>query len=384
MKILFVCNEYPPSPHGGIGTFVRTLARQLAARGTPVAVVGYALGLQADSLDDDRGVRVYRLADPYRRFGPVKVGRYAFDLLDLPRRLYLSQRVDQIAVLENSDLVESYDWSGPLGRKTHAPLVMRLHGANSAYAFYENRKPGFGLKQRESANIAMADRLVAVSRHIGEITAAAMGRALPFEVIYNGVDTRVFSPGMGDVDADQILYVGSVTRRKGIYELLKAAALILPARPETYFTFVGNLSEMERLQVEIALNDLAPMWQEKFHFIGRVPHQQLPEYYRQAAVVVFPSLAEAFGLTCVEAMACGKAVAATTLASGPELVEHERSGLLADPTRPKEFAAAVLRLLEDASLADQLGRAARERTLALFNLQDLAERNLAFYREVLS
>lgn len=384
MNILFVCNEYPPSPHGGIGTFVRTLAGQLVAQGNTVTVAGYAPGLQADSLKDDRGVRVYRLADPYRRFGPVKAGRYAVDLLDLPRRLYLSRRVDQIAALEHSDLVESYDWSGPLGRKPCAPLVVRLHGANSAYAFYENRKPGFGLKQRESANIAMADRLAAVSMHIGEITAAALGKRLTYEVIYNGVNTRVFLPGVDEADANQILYVGSVNRRKGIYAFLDAVPLILASRPDVNFKFVGSVSPAEQAKIDSRLAQFPVTWRSKFQFTGRVPQDQLPAVYRQAGVVVFPSLAEAFGLTCAEAMACGRPVVATALASGPELVEHEQSGLLADPRDPGEFAAGVLRLLQDAEFSRQVGLAARARVLEKFNLDDLAARNLAFYQSVLS
>lgn len=384
MKVLFVCNEYPPSTHGGIGTFVRTLARQLAAIGAGVAVAGYMPGLLTDVLETDQGVRVYRLTDPYRRFGPLKAGRYAFDLLDLPRRIHLANRIDRIVALEKADLVESYDWSGPLGRKPRAPLVVRLHGANSAYAFYENRKPGFGLKQRESANITMADRLVAVSWHIGEITAAALGKPLRFEVIYNGVDTHAFAPDSSPADPNEVLFVGSVNRRKGVYELLKAAPLILAGRPDAHFKFVGNCSQAERAQIEGVLADFPPAWQGKFQFAGRVPHDRLPSIYRRAAVVVFPSLAEAFGLTCVEAMACARPVVATALASGPELVEHGQSGLLADPRDPEALASSVLGCLQDEDFSSRVGLAARQRVLKMFNLDDLAARNLEFYRTIIS
>lgn len=383
-RILFVCNEYPPSPHGGIGTFVQSLSRQLAQRECRVVVVGFDPAASLDRQETDQGVTVYRLADPFRNIPRLRMDRFALDWTVDLRRKYLSRRVNRIAKLEQVQLIESYDWSGPLGRKPDLPLVVRLHGANAVHAYHENRKPAFGLKSREFANIRMAGHCVAVSSHIGETTMAALGRSLTYEVIYNGVDCDLFSPARVETDANEVLYVGSINRRKGVYELLKAAPHILDARPQTHFKFVGNCSEVERAQIEGVLADFPPAWQKKIQFIGRVPHDQLPAFYRHAAVVVFPSLAEAFGLTCVEAMACARPVVVTSLASGPELVEDGQSGLLANPTRPEEFASSVLSLLGDASMAAGLGLAARQRALTLFNLRDLAERNLAYYRKELS
>ena len=79
------------------------------------------------------------------------------------------------------------------------------------------------------------------------------------------------------------------------------------------------------------LNTFSKSLRSKFIFLGPVPQKQLPDIYRSTSVCVFPSLAEAFGLTCVEAMACGKPVVVTKYASGPELVENGELGLLANP-----------------------------------------------------
>ena len=112
-------------------------------------------------------------------------------------------------------------------------------------------------------------------------------------------------------------------------------------------------------------------------------YQDLPALYNQAGVFVFPSHVEAFGLTCVEAMSCGRPVVATCLASGPELVEDGVSGLLADPRDPHDLASKVCIMLDDPNLAGRMGIAARQHVLERFDLQNLGSKNLAFYRSLI-
>jgi glycosyltransferase involved in cell wall biosynthesis len=111
-------------------------------------------------------------------------------------------------------------------------------------------------------------------------------------------------------------------------------------------------------------------------------HDAMPAVFNRAAVFVFPSRVEAFGLTCAEAMACGRPVVATTLASGPELVEDGVSGLLADPRDPKQLASRIVDLLLEPDRAEHLGAGARVRALERFDLATLARRNLAYYESI--
>lgn len=381
MRICFVCNEYPPAPHGGIGTFVRTLARRLADLGHAVAVVGWDRHGRASNWSQEQGISVLRLCPPsvYRK--ALRLGRYQLGAGLLGERISLSARVAAAARQFRADLIETYDWSGPLWRAPGRPLIVRLHGAHTAYAFYEGRRGSRLLRYFERRNVAMADALVAVSRHIGEVTLRALGLGeRKFRVIYNGVDTALFSPPGVRPHSCEVLYAGSLSRRKGVFDLLEAAPLVKKRVPGARFSFAGALPPGGR---EALLRLVPDGVRDAISLLGLVPHDSLPALYGRAAVAVFPSRAEAFGLTCVEAMACGTPVVMTRLASGPELVVHGESGLLADPRNPQELAAAIVRLLQDAELRHRLGEAARRRAVEMFDSARIASENLRFYEEVL-
>ena len=385
MRVLFVCSEYPPALHGGIGTFVYTLAHHLLELGHQVWVVGIDTSVDAPKVGSEGGVMVTRLPhSPWSRVG-VRIGRRRLSPSYVMERLYLSRQVARIARENNIEVVESYDWSGPLWAKPHKRLVVRLHGANSANAFYEGLPQSRLLRFVEKRNVAMADRVVSVSRHIGDVTMQALGLNRQFTVIYNGVDTKRFRPADAARDQFEVVYVGSITRRKGVFDLLNAIPLVLERVPEARFRLVGTLPVRGELRsaLDSALANLPERARRAVVLAGRMRHEQLPAVYSRAAAAVFPSRAEAFGLTCVEAMACGAPVVMTSRASGPELVEDGVSGLLAEPADTEQLAGAIVRLLRDPKLRETLGRNARVRAVECFDVRKLAKRNAEFYEELI-
>jgi glycosyltransferase involved in cell wall biosynthesis len=386
MKICFICNEYPPAPHGGIGTFVQTMAHHLGELKQDVVVIGYDPFIAKTSWLEEKGVKVLRIRSPFRSFPAIRLGRYSFSPAFLGERLFLSKVLARITKEERVDLVESHDWSGPLWTKPVVPLVVRLHGANTACQLYEKKRPSKLLRFAERRNVSMSDALVSVSRHIGGLTLKALGvRRRTFAVIYNGIDSELFHPCRSKKDSLEVLYVGSVTRRKGIEALFRAMPTVFSKVPGVHFKIVGRLPEGEsgRRMREDLLAIVPETARPSIFFADFVPHAKLPPVYAQAAVAVFPSYAEAFGLTCAEAMASGTAVVMTSRASGPELVEHQISGLQADPDDPDELAQAMVTLLQNIELRKNLEENARKRAVALFDIRSLAKENLLFYRELM-
>jgi len=384
--LLLLCNEYPPAPHGGIGTFVKGLARHLTAMGQEVTVIGYDSSVSRTQWQKDGAVDVLRIALRFSRLPSLPIGRCQRGYAVVLDRWYLSRILQQVCRERDIGLVESYDWSGPLWFKPrHVPLVVRLHGANTAHAYYEGRPVSHLLRFMERRNVSMADALVSVSQHIGEITLHALGlNGRSFHVIYNGVDTQMFRPLSVERDESEVLYVGSLHRRKGIHELMRAWPSVVAQMPQARLTVVGRIPDGEPGQILLrSLLSLVPKAaQESISFAGYVPHEQLPLSYSRAAVAVFPSHEEAFGLTCAEAMACGTAVVMTSKGSGPELVENEVSGLLVDPSNIEALAGAIVRLLQNSSLRCELGINARQRAQRMFDGKVLAEQNVQFYAEV--
>ena len=383
MRVCFVCNEYPPAPHGGIGVFVQTLAEALAGLGAGVWVIGYGPGRSGGF--EANGVRVRWIRLPHRFSHGVTVGGHRYSLATFLRRHWLSVRLRRLVRDARIDLVESPDFNGPVSRRPACRFVVRLHGSVVVYRNLEGRPADAHPVDRhyEIKQLDSADRLVAPSRSIGESTAAALARPAPFDVLYNGVDTARFRPSGEASDLNEVLYVGRVMWRKGALDLLRAVPFVARRASGASFRFMGGAAGIHRQQFEAALAELGPDSRRRVRLDEPVAHDLMPAVYGRAAVFAFPSRVEAFGLTCAEAMSCGRPVVATSLASGPELVEDGVSGLLADPRDPREFADRIVDLLQDPAHAARLGANARERVLDRFNLETLARRNLAYYESVL-
>jgi glycosyltransferase involved in cell wall biosynthesis len=381
MHLLFVCNEYPPSPHGGIGTFVLNLSRNLVKQGHRVTVLGYDGHQKRTVLVNDNGTDVYRIRKPFQRLPSLHLGRYEANLSYILERWYLSLQVQKVIEAKGIDLVESYDWSGPLWMRPSAPLIIRLHGANTAHALYEGKRPSRLLRFVERKNVKLADRLIAVSNHIGNMTLQAFNlSSKKYTVIYNGVDPVLFAPTRGIERMDNlVLFAGSIHPRKGIFELFKAMALVFVKNPFTKLILAGNLPPDADSLKQTLLNIIPFDFRSSVRFLGYIPHQKMPLLYSQATLAVFPSLAEAFGLTCTEAMACATPVVMTSRASGPEVVEDQISGLLVEPTNSEAFAEAILRLLEDRKLRLSLSQRALERVQQKFALPLVLQQNLSYY-----
>jgi rhamnosyl/mannosyltransferase len=126
---------------------------------------------------------------------------------------------------------------------------------------------------------------------------------------------------------------------------------------------------------------------ERFVHVYRAPDEELPDFYRAADVFCLPSTssAEAFGISTLEAMACGLPVITTELGTGTSVVNvHERTGLVVPPRDVSNLTAAILRLLQDAELRTVFGRNARERAVAEYDVAAMFKRMATVYATLLS
>lgn len=386
MRILYVCNEYPPAPHGGIGSVVQTLARGVAARGHEAIVVGLDPTRSQSGWTSDGLVDVCRIAASAQRSPTLHWRGRSWSLTQVQASRNLSNHLDRLIKVIKPDLVESHDWSGPLWSHPGAPLVVRLHGCSLAHALVPGGTAGRVDHYLERRNLRMADALTAVSRDIAVRTSRAAGIDIGSIVrIYNGVDTEKFGRVPGPQSDAEVLFPGTVSERKGIREIFAALPGIHARVPSARFTFVGRLppggSDSKLLR---QLNSgLPPAVREHVHFTGPRPYDEMPAIYSRSTVAVFASLSEAFGMACVEAMACETPVVMTARGSGPEIVTDGVSGLLVDPNDTDRLATAVVELLEDPALRHRLATAARGQVEQQFNATVQIETNLDFYRSVI-
>ena len=228
------------------------------------------------------------------------------------------------------------------------------------------------------------DRILAVSAYSARTLGAPDGRV---RVIYGGADPRRFAPN-SQIARAGVLFVGRITPHKGIDRAIAA----LPAGAR--LTIAGSAGhdphlperEYPRLLQNMAAN-------RDVRFLGPVADGALPALYREAAVLVLPSVhrtcygryvetSELLGLVVLEAMASGTPVVCSAVGGLPEIVQHGQTGFLVEPGNVDELRERLAELLRNAALARRMGQNAREIVLERFTWEACADRCLRAYEEL--
>lgn len=378
MHICFLCNEYPPGQHGGIGSFTQTLARALVKRGHEVTVAGiYAPEQARHSLDE--GVKVYRLPHTsLRGAGFVANGAR------LRRALMEIHRASPIDVLEGPEASLSM-----VAKDFPAAKIIRMHGGHHFFAVTLGARPRAWRSWLEARSFARADYLCAVSNFVGETTRDLLSFGnRHVEVLPNPIDVELFKPASQLAEhRGLILFVGTVSEKKGIRQLIAAMPQIVARVPHAKLWVVGrdgrDAATGESF-TKLLRRTIPDNLCGSIEFKGAVGRGELPALIAQASVCVYPSHMEALPVAWLEGMAMGKAVAASRTGPGAEVIADGVSGLLCDPYDPASIAREIVRLLEDEELRRRLGSAARRRAEEVFSLDVLVARNEEFYRRCVS
>jgi glycosyltransferase involved in cell wall biosynthesis len=374
MHICFLCNEYPPGAHGGIGTFTRTLARGLVMRGHSATVVG-VYDIHEQTTDVDEGVRVVRL--PHTRAAGVGFWFNGRRLRAAIRAIHDAAAIDLIEGQENSLAF--------LSRHFVAPMLIRMHGGHHFFSVTLGRRPRPWRSWVERRSFHRADEICAVSRFVAEQTSRLLHLdPARVAILPNPVDTSMFRP-REDVmeDASQVLFVGTIAEKKGVRQLIEAMPEVIAAVPGAHLTLIGRdtVDEHTGGSYRDTVSRLIPEGtRDRIEFSGLVQNDMLPLALAKAAVCVYPSHMEAMPLAPLEAMAAGRAVIVSSAGPGPEVIDDGESGLLCNPHDPQSISSQIITLLRDPALRRRLGEAARRRALERFSIDRLIERNIEWYR----
>ena len=398
MKALLLTNEYPPNVYGGAGVHVEYLSRELARL---MSVEVRCFGAQRV----DNGNPVVRgFSADESGFGDPAALRPVFSAMQ--------RDVAMAAAGCDADLVHVHTWYTHLGgillKQNHGiPLVLTVHSLEPLRPWKREQLGGgydFSCWVEKTA-IEMADAVIAVSAS----TRADVLRLFDTDparvhVIHNGMDPAEYAVRSdGDVirrygidpDKPYILFVGRITRQKGIVHLVRALRLLdsgfqvvlcagSPDTPEIAAEMKSEVEAARALRPDI-------VW-----IGGMVPRQDLVAIYSHASLFVCPSIYEPFGIINLEAMACGVPVVASAVGGIPEVVVPGKTGVLIPveqmneaPFEPidagrfsADLAAAINALMADDALRAKMGGAARRRVEEEFNWEAIARKTAALYREV--
>jgi glycosyltransferase involved in cell wall biosynthesis len=375
MKLCFVCNEYPPAAHGGIGSVIRILGRALVRNGRQVRVIGVYPRPTADSYEEDEGVRVWRLQSPGVKFGWI-LARYR-----LFKIIANWVRNGEVNLIE----VPDYQGCAAGWRPLAAPVICRLHGSSTYFA----DEMGWPLSRKEylleRASLRRCGYYCSTSQYTATKTQKLFGlRTAADCILYNPVEAPALASSRTR-SKNQVVFTGTLNEKKGIISLIRAWPMVTEACPEAELHIFGKDGLTgERKPMQAYLQSQLNGERDSVHFHGHTPREELLANLRIPRVAVFPSYSEAFAMAPLEAMAQGCPTINSKRGSGPELIQHNQQGLLVDPGNPREIADAIIRLLRDDELAARLGQAGQRRIQDAFSLPKLVARNEAFFESCIS
>lgn len=385
MKVLFLTHSFPRSPGDAPGSFVLRLAIALRGEGIDTSVVAPAApGL--DHHDKFDGVPVERF-----RYAPRKYETLAYTgNMAQQFQASWSARVTMLGFLGSEfrsavrarrdfepDVVHAHWWfpSGLvgtwLGKMSHKPLITTLHGTDvrlaRAVAF---SRPAFRHVMHNSAAVTAVSRWLANEAQEVISTPAPLVAPMP-------VATDLFTPG-GARAKNRLLFVGRLNKQKGIELLLHA----LSRMPDTSVSLdvVGDGDDRDVLRQLATALGLA----ERVRWHGAVPQPKLADFYRAATALVVPSVGEGLGLVAVEAQLCETPVVAFDSGGLPDIVQHDRTGVLVEQVDASALAAALVSLLEREDRGASYGAAGRMHALSTFAPESVARRYADIYRSAIA
>lgn len=398
MTILYICDEYPPGMHGGIGTSVQLLARQMVAMGHTVIVAGfYDFGYGGEDVFDDQGVTVYRFR---RRLSAAWMGAQQNVFVKIARKLLLlsgllewdiktsmtryTAFLKQLIADCKIDIAEIPDWQDHMRfckspvyfPELPLPTLIKMNGSQTYFLNEASKQVPPAVYEVDRQLLSNATAVAGVSRYTAEKSALYLDYHLPIEILYNGIATpeHVWA---GQKLKNRVIFYGSFLEKKGVFQLARAWNLVNKQLPDAGLWMFGK-GPVDAINACLTRNA-----RQTVQINGHVSRQELFRNLSEATVAIFPSYAECFALAPMEAMASGTATIYSQLTSGPELIEHEVNGLLIDPDNVEEMAASIVYLLTDEAACSRLAQRGKKDVIEQFSIDRIARKNITCYTRLI-
>lgn len=376
----FITPEYPHAKvkhAAGIGTSVKNLAVALVKQNMRVSVFIYHQDL--DGIEETDGVTLHFIK---HKSYPL-LGWYLY-------RKHINTYVNRVVKQDGVQLIEAADWTGITAfMRFKVPLVLRLHGTDAYFCKLEGRqqkKKNFWLEKQA---IRRADAYIAPTDYAGKITAELF--EIPFKkirVIHNGIDAKKFENKTPKIYLkNQLLYAGTLIRKKGVLELARIFNKVVEAKPDSTLVLIGadayDIKTASVSTFELMTSALSDAAKQRVNYLGKVSYEQVITHMCQSHICVFPTMAETFGMVTVEAMALHKPVVNSNYEWAQEIIKDGYNGYLETPKNHQAFADKIIKLLEIPIQCLELGKCAQKTVGQKFDTQIVIPQNIAFYNSLL-
>lgn len=402
-KVALFTNEYPPNVYGGAGVHVEYLSRALSKL---VDVEVRCFGDGHDGAPSQRadGPIVVREYPAWREMARNTDPRFSSAMGAFSRSLAMAK--DEL----DADVVHCHTWYTQMGGLLASqlwgiPFLVTTHSLEPLRPWkVEQLGNAYHLSSwMEKTAIESADRIITVSKETDQDVLrhfADVGDRT--RVIHNGIDLAEYRQDPStdairtygvDPDKPYVLFVGRITRQKGIIHLVDAIPHI---SPETQVVLLAGAPDTPQIATEMEEHiALARKGRDNVFWIDEMlPREKTIQFYSHATVFACPSVYEPFGIINLEAMACETAVVASKVGGIPEVVIPGETGTLVDPDLkggtffPKDpdafsrnLAGAINDLVADPARAASYGKAGRKRAEEHFSWDAIAQKTLSLYEE---
>lgn len=380
LKVTIFTNEFPPNIYGGAGVHVDYLTKELSKL---MNVDVRCFGEQNTSLNN-MSVRGYREWEILKK-----------DSIDKLQKVLGPLSIDVAMVKDpiTSDIVHCHTWytfmAGFLAKMLYdIPLVVTIHSLEPLRPWKkEQLGNGYHLSTwMEKTGVEAADRIIAVSNDSKkDIMKCYNVPEDKIEVIYNGIDLNQYKKTDSNIarkkygiDGRYILFVGRISRQKGIIHLIDAVKY-LPQ--DVKVVLCASTPDTEEIKME--MEEKVKLYPNIIWIDKMVTKEEIIELYSNAEVFVCPSIYEPFGIINLEAMACNTPVVASATGGIKEVVVDGETGFLVEPGNPEDLAEHIKKLLDDRELAATFGANGRKRVEEMFSWESIAKKTYDMYEDVI-
>jgi alpha-maltose-1-phosphate synthase len=378
LKVALLTREYPPEVYGGAGVHVEYLARELAP----------FVDLTVHCQGKPRSTAVAH--SPWNLLSDANSALQT-----------ISTDLSMAAALDHAQIAHSHTWyanlAGHIGGLLHGiPHVVTTHSLEPQRPWKaEQLGGGYALSSwAEKVSIEGAAAVVAVSEGMRADVLSVYPAVDPAKVhvIYNGIDAEQYSPDSAtdvlerygvDPTAPSAVFVGRITRQKGVPVLLRAAAHL---DPDVQLVLCAGAPDTPELGAEVAglVEELRRTRSGVIWLSGMLSKREVIQLLSHSTLFACPSVYEPLGIVNLEAMACGTSVVASKVGGIPEVVADGETGLLVPPDDPDALAESINALTRDRDRAKAMGAAGRERAQTLFDWGRIAKQTADLYRQVVA
>lgn len=381
MNIGLITPEYPhPKVNyaAGIATSIKNLAITLVKKGVQVTVFVYHQDF--NDIFDDEGVTIHLIE------------KKSYKILTWYQyRKHLQNYINAIIEKDAIDLLEAPDWTGITAfMRFPVPLVIRFHGSDAYFCNLEHRKQKFKNFVFEKTALKRASAFIAPTTFAGQETQKIFGlNKNKIKTIHYGLQLERFvNETPQDFEANTLLYIGTMIRKKGVLELAQIFNKVVEAHPKAKLVLIGGDAPDIKTGSDSTYKLMKKLFSDKakpnVNYLGKIPYSEVKSHIKKAQVCVFPSFAETLGMVTIEAMALQKPVVNTNMGWAQELIDDGVNGYLVHPADIEGYAKRISLLINDVKLCARIGKAARKKVETAFNIEKQADKNIGYYQEIIS